>query len=33
MNYANARYANTQNQANTNECTNGANCDMTSPQT
>lgn len=33
MNYANARYANTQTQANANECEGGTNCAINSPQT
>ena len=35
MNYANAKYtlANTQTQANANDCDNGSNCAINSPQT
>ena len=33
MNYANARYANTQTQANANECEGGTNCAVNSPHT
>lgn len=33
MNYANARYANTQTQANAYECEGGTNCAVNSPQT
>jgi hypothetical protein len=33
MNFASARYANTQTQANANECETGTNCAMNSPQT
>jgi hypothetical protein len=32
-NYANARYENTQTQANANECQDGTNCAINSPQT
>ncbi len=32
-NYANARYANTQTQANTDECEGSTNCGINSPQT
>src|SRR5688572_9640498 len=32
-NYASARYANTQSQANANECNTGTNCAINSPQT
>lgn len=32
-NYVYARYTNTQNQANSNECDTGTNCSITSPQT
>lgn len=32
-NYANAKYANTQTQSNANDCDNGSNCAITSPQT
>jgi len=33
MNSAGAKYANTQTQANTNECEEGTNCALNSPQT
>jgi hypothetical protein len=33
INYASARYANTQTQANANECDTGTNCAINSPQT
>ena len=32
-NYANAKYANTQTQANANECDEGTTCAINSPQT
>ena len=32
-NYAHAKYANTQTQANTNDCNTGTDCAITSPQT
>ncbi|MGH9986298.1 MAG: hypothetical protein ACRD8W_20340 [Nitrososphaeraceae archaeon] len=33
MNFADARYTNTQTQANTNDCNTGTNCAINSPQT
>jgi hypothetical protein len=33
MNFADARYANTQTHANTNDCDTGTNCAINSPQT
>ena len=33
INYASARYANTQTQANANDCNTGTNCAINSPQT
>jgi hypothetical protein len=33
MNFADARYANTQTQANANDCNTGTNCAINSPQT
>lgn len=33
INYANARYANTQTKANANDCNTGTNCTINSPQT
>lgn len=33
MNFADARYTNTQTQANANDCNTGTNCAINSPQT